>query len=316
MNPEVSIIVPVYNVEKYLAKCIDSILNQNFFKFELLLIDDGSTDNSANLCKKYEKDDVRIRYFHKENGGLSDTRNFGLKQAKGKFVVFVDSDDYLDKDYLKDLYFNIIKYNADVSIVGFNIVTDNGNKIMTCDLNEPNNITLLSGRQLIEYTFEKENSLPNIVSWNKIYKRSLFKNLKFEKGRFYEDEYIFVPLFWNVKKIGLVRKNLYNYVKREGSITSSQLTIKKIKDVRDLYLSRFKFFKSKDKDLYFKCVDMYKSWIIEIMSENANNLQKEVKSTLQHDFRTYKSKKLKLRNILGYVSIKFTGKIKRILVKN
>lgn len=316
MDPKISVIVPIYNVEPYLAKCINSILEQSFSRFELLLINDGSTDDSEKLCKIYKTQDSRVKYFYKKNGGLSDARNFGLDKANCEYIVFVDSDDYLEKDYLKDLYNNIRKYKTDISISGFNLVTESGQKIRSYNLNKADNDRILTGQQLIKATFRGKDTLPNIVTWNKIYKSSLFKDIKFEKGRYYEDEYIFIPLFWNIKKVGFVYKNLYNYVERPGSITSSPLTVKKIKDIRDLYAQRFNFLKFKNLNLYYICVDMYKSWIVEIMSKNAKDLSPDIKSILQQDFRTYKSKKIKLRNLLGYIDIRLAGKVKQILVRH
>ena len=111
MNPEISIIVPVYNVEKYLKRCIDSILNQSFTDFELILVDDGSTDNSGEIIDEYAIKDERIKVIHKENGGLSSARNVGIEYSKGNYIAFVDSDDYINKNMYKILYKNAIKYN-------------------------------------------------------------------------------------------------------------------------------------------------------------------------------------------------------------
>jgi glycosyltransferase involved in cell wall biosynthesis len=115
---EISIIVPVYDVEKYLKKCVDSILNQTFKDFELILVDDGSPDNSGAICDQYAEKDSRVRVIHKENGGLSDARNAGIEVARGKYLGFVDSDDFVNEDMYKQLYTSIIENNADLSICG------------------------------------------------------------------------------------------------------------------------------------------------------------------------------------------------------
>jgi glycosyltransferase involved in cell wall biosynthesis len=117
-QPEISIIVPVYNVEKYLEKCLKSILHQIFSDFELILIDDGSTDSSGRICDEYLKRDSRIKVFHKENGGLSSARNYGIEKSTGKYIGFVDSDDYIAKDMYEVLYNNLQRENADVSMCG------------------------------------------------------------------------------------------------------------------------------------------------------------------------------------------------------
>ena len=112
----ISIIVPVYNVENYLRMCLDSIMSQTYQNFECLLINDGSPDNSADICREYVSKDSRFRYFEKENGGLSDARNYGIRQSKGSYLTFVDSDDWLDSYYIETLYDIMIKHNADVSV--------------------------------------------------------------------------------------------------------------------------------------------------------------------------------------------------------
>ena len=129
MEDLVSIIVPVYNVEKYLKKSVESILNQTYDNIEILLVDDGSTDNSGNICDSFIKIDSRIRVFHKENGGLSDARNFGIEHIRGQYVSFIDSDDYISKDYVWKLYHSLKNNNSEVSICSFSLVDETGEKI-------------------------------------------------------------------------------------------------------------------------------------------------------------------------------------------
>ena len=119
-NELISVIVPIYNVEKYLRQCLDSIQNQTYQNFECLLINDGSPDNSADICREYVEKDSRFKYFEKENGGLSDARNYGIRQSKGSYLTFVDSDDWLEHDALDRLYGALRKGNADISIGRFN----------------------------------------------------------------------------------------------------------------------------------------------------------------------------------------------------
>ena len=113
---KVSVIVPIYNVEEYINKCIDSILNQTFREFELILVDDGSTDNSGNICDTYKSIDNRVRVIHKDNGGLSDARNFGIEAATGEFLYFIDGDDFIHEDTLESMYNSIMKTNSDISV--------------------------------------------------------------------------------------------------------------------------------------------------------------------------------------------------------
>ena len=124
-KPSVTLIVPVYNVEKYLNRCIDSILNQTLEDFELILVDDGSKDNSGNICDEYMRKDRRVKVIHKENGGLSDARNSGIEISTGEYLSFIDSDDWVEKEFLETLYNNAIKYQAEIVIVNLHKVFDN-----------------------------------------------------------------------------------------------------------------------------------------------------------------------------------------------
>lgn len=121
---KISIIVPIYNVEKFLPRCVESLVNQTYGNIEILLIDDGTKDNSAIMCDEYAKKYNNVKAFHKKNGGLSDARNYGIEKATGKYIAFVDSDDFVNKDYCKILYNNLIKNDADISICDFQIFTD------------------------------------------------------------------------------------------------------------------------------------------------------------------------------------------------
>lgn len=253
--PIISIIVPIYNVEKYLKRCIESILNQDFKEFELILVNDGSTDNCGEICNIYKNKDKRIRVIHKKNGGLSSARNVGLDFAKGKYIAFVDSDDYINKNMYHILYKNLIKTNADISICNFNYVNDND----IVDINQPidnydysifNNIDALNQLYL-------ENKAKMVTAWNKLYKKELFKDLRYVEGRVHEDEFIIHKLLYNSKKIVFTNGALYYYVQREGSITQSKFNIKKL-DAVYAFKERFEFFREKKLiELQFKAQEKY-----------------------------------------------------------
>ena len=171
---QISIIVPVYNVEKYLSRCIDSILNQTFDDFELILIDDGSPDHSGAICDDYAKKDNRILVIHKENGGLSDARNAGINIASGEYIMFVDSDDYISKDMCEILYQRIIKDKSDMALCSVRGVNEEGEEIEKG--------TFIVDDRLLE---EKDkflglgeaNACAYIVAWNKLFKKFLWKEL-------------------------------------------------------------------------------------------------------------------------------------------
>lgn len=211
MKPKISIIVPVYNVENHLTRCIDSILNQSFEKFELILVNDGSNDDSLNICKKYLNIDERIKLVSQSNKGLSAARNTGLKYASGNYICFIDSDDFVEKDYLFLLLSNIEKFNSDISMCEYYLTDDKGKQYSVEKLNEPKDVSVLSGKETFSY-FYKENYVPNVVAWNKIYTRGLFDNVKYNEGSYFEDEFIALSLFYEAKKVSFVRTPLYDYV--------------------------------------------------------------------------------------------------------
>ena len=208
--PKVSVIVPIYNVEKYLEKCINSLLSQTLEDIQIILVNDGSRDNSGNIAREYEKNNKnRIIYVEKENGGLSDARNYGLKYATGDFIAFLDSDDYIEKNAYEEMYNKAIEENADY--VECDFIWEFPNKIRV-DKQYP-------------YKNKKEMlSFVRVVAWNKLIKRQLItdNNLEFPKGLRYEDVEFTYKLIPFVNKFAYVDKPFIHYVQREGSIANVQ----------------------------------------------------------------------------------------------
>ena len=261
---EISIIVPVYNVEKYLENCIESILNQTFKDFELILVDDGSTDNSGKICDIYKKKDSRIKVIHKNNGGLSSARNAGLDIACGKYVGFVDSDDYIHYQMYEKLYHQIIKNKADISVCGFQKV-----KQFEKDLLSTNKfyekVELFNNIEALEQLYCKY-STEFVVSWNKLYIKTLFKDIKFKEGVIHEDEFIIHRLLYNVNKVVYNNEKLYFYLQRRGSIVSSEAEVYQIDKIYALS-DRIKFFYDKNlTDLTYKTEKIYMWKIFSVYS--------------------------------------------------
>lgn len=208
--PKVSVIVPIYNVEKYLEKCINSLLSQTLEDIQIILVNDGSKDNSGNIAKEYEKNNKdRVIYVEKENGGLSDARNYGLKYATGDFIAFLDSDDYIEKNAYEKMYNKAIEENADY---------------VECDFlwEFPNKIRV---DKQYPYKNKKEMlSFVRVVAWNKLIKRQLItdNNLEFPKGLRYEDVEFTYKLIPFINKFDYVDKPFIHYVQREGSIANVQ----------------------------------------------------------------------------------------------
>ena len=311
-RPELSIIVPVFNVEKWIDRCLKSILAQSFSDYELIIVNDGSTDSSLEICENYSKNDSRIVLLSKKNGGLSDARNYGLKHAKGDYVVFIDSDDFIEKNYLKELLTTIKKGNSDIAICGFYLTDSTGNKLSEWPASEKLNFSvnkkIISGRDLLYYLYQ-ESGWVNVPAWNKIYKRILLGNAPFKKGIFFEDSALIHHLVWNIKRISVIHKPLYNYVQRDNSILNSPVNIKKIKD-RDLYsVDRIKFFKINDSELYRLSVNAYRKWIIGLITDH-NDLLNNTKLMhyFTHQFRKYHKvsafdNKEQVKQFVGCISI-------------
>ncbi len=219
MNKKVSIVVPIYNVEKYLDKCINSVVNQTYKNIEILLIDDGSTDNSGKIAEKWTKKDDRITVYHKANGGLSDARNYGIKKANGNYICFIDSDDWVENNYIERLLLKICENDCDISIC--NPIYDFEDSISKVKQkkNSKNNYIMNSEEAILQLNNFRYFDMS---AWCKLYKIELFNNIKFPKGKYCEDFYIMYKLFDKANKIIYFNEYLYHYIQRKGSITNSK----------------------------------------------------------------------------------------------
>lgn len=221
-KPLISIIVPVYNVEKHLNNCIDSIINQTYKNIEIILVDDGSKDNSSKICDNYINTDNRVKVFHKTNGGLSSTRNCGITNSTGEYITFIDSDDDIETYYVEYLYELIKKYKTKMSIAAYTIVSKNRtNNIGNGYKEELLNTEAALSRLLCEDGF-------TVSACAKLYKKSLFNNIKFPEGKLCEDNGTTYKLIMKCKKIAYGNKSIYNYYKRENSIMTSNFNLKKL----------------------------------------------------------------------------------------
>ncbi len=211
----ISVIVPVYNVEKYLDKCIESIVNQTYKDLEIILVDDGSTDSSPKICDEFADKDERIKVIHKQNGGVSSARNIGLEHAKGDFIGFVDSDDYIDSNMYELLLNDLIVNNSDISVCSAFLV-DNNNET------KPDNIVktqVLNKEEAVKFlSYKMNNSL-----WNKLFRKDFFESCRFEEGHTHgEDHLILLHILKNVQKVSFVEDSLYYYVQHSDSTTGAK----------------------------------------------------------------------------------------------
>lgn len=223
---KISMIVPVYQVEKYIAQCIESVLNQTFSDFELILIDDGSKDNSGAICDSYAAKDDRIIVIHTKNNGAATARNIGMERASGKYITFLDGDDYLAENMLARLYEKIENSDYDIVVSDFlNILPD-----------EKDNFTLhlqertVSGREVLEHLKNEKNYGVWTIVWNKIYKREVLENLRFPDGKYFEDEFFSDKVYLNSNQIHVIPDILcYHRV-----LASSTMNTQKTENYLDL----------------------------------------------------------------------------------
>ena len=215
--PKISVIVPVYNVEPYLRECLESILVQTFDDFELILVDDGSTDNCPIICEQYAQKDNRVVVIHKENGGLSSARNVGIDNSCGEYISFIDSDDFVAPSFLNDML-NAIR-DCDLCICYFDKFTQRSELGFASEIHYvENEIEYLSNDECME----KMGDVTIVVAWNKLYKRNLFKNIRYPEGKIHEDDYVIHRVLGNTSKIAIIPKRLYHYRIRTGSIISNE----------------------------------------------------------------------------------------------
>lgn len=224
---KISVIVPIYNVEEYIDICIKSILNQTYKSFELILVDDGSTDNSGNICDEYKRIDDRVHVIHKKNGGLSDARNFGIEYAKGEFLYFIDGDDFIEVDTLESMIKLIMKTDSDIAIC--NMVRYYGEGDIDKFYNPVDEIKILNN----DYRFETLRQ-PSVC--NKMFKSVLFSNIKFPLKKYYEDTFVYHELLFKANRVVLTGKNSYYYRSRRGSIISGGYNEKYFDFIEAVYL--------------------------------------------------------------------------------
>lgn len=207
--PLISVIVPVYKVEEFIFRCVDSILSQSFRDFELFLVDDGSPDNCGNICDEYAEKDDRVIVIHKENGGLSDARNVAIDKAKGDYLTFIDSDDYVAENHLESLYKAIVDTESDIAVA--NISTFSDNLINESFYQPATTINVLEGKDIFKTLYQP-------CACAKLYKRRIFESVRYPVGRLYEDTFVYHDVLAQAKRLVLTGENSYFYMLRDDSI--------------------------------------------------------------------------------------------------
>ncbi|MCC8015166.1 MAG: glycosyltransferase family 2 protein [Eubacterium sp.] len=244
MNDIVSVIIPVYKVENYLRECLDSVINQTYKNLEIILVDDGSPDKCPYICDEYALNDSRIKVVHKQNGGLSDARNAGVNIANGKYIVFVDSDDYIEIDMIEILYSTAEKYAADIVECGVNYYVD---KVKINDSFDK--ITVLDSKDACRCFLDRSLNIRSMTP-NKLYKTNIIKQIPFEVGRLHEDMYFAYQALYYSPKYVRIECCKYNYrQQREGSIMTVPIREKNVRDMIYGYEKRNEFFSERKEGL-------------------------------------------------------------------
>ena len=297
----ISIVIPVYNVEKYLQKCVESVKNQTYKNIEIILVNDGSTDKCTEICEKLKKEDGRIKVIHKKNGGLSDARNVGINNASGNYISFIDSDDYVEKNYISLLYDTLVSYNADMSIASHMVIY------------EKNHIDKSTG---LEFKDNAENILEKMLyddgidlsAWGKLYKKQLFDEVRFPKGRLFEDSATTYKLIDKSEIIAVYSKPVYNYIIRRNSISNEEFSERKLdlivstKEMTDYIRNKYpNLSKACDRRLMYA----YLSTLTQLSKSNIRNkkIENELMGYIKvHRKEILKDKKAPKRDKIGIIS--------------
>lgn len=252
----ISVIVPVYNIENFIDRCVKSLIHQSYKDIEIILVDDGSTDSSKAKCDEWEQKDDRIIVIHKENGGLSSARNAGLQIAKGEYISYVDGDDYIDSNaYEKALRVleevERLGEPADLLIFRYRKVINGSIEMIPFS----EKVTTFTGPELCkEHVYKKNYDLP-IAVWTKLYRRELVEDLSFPEGRVWEDIVYNAQTYLRVKKAVLLDDALYNYTYRSTSISKTAMSMEKLQNLYDQYIDELNVFhESTIGGLYENCL--------------------------------------------------------------
>lgn len=281
VNHLVSVIVPVYNVEAYLDRCLASIVKQTYQNLEIILVDDGSTDTCPQKCDEWAEKDRRIKVIHKKNGGLSDARNAGIDQATGDFLCFIDSDDFIYEQYVELLLSNLLATDSDLSACHWYKVDEN----TPLPAEVTNDYTVLEGDKIIDALFAKDNS-PVVSACTKLYKKELFNDLRFDFGRINEDTLIAHKVLVKCKRVVLTNGQFYYYFNRVGSIMRASTFTERQLDDFIAYHNRYEYFKGTQFE--GKALNQFVNSICYLYRlANSRNADAKILTFLQENFTKY-----------------------------
>lgn len=300
MKHKISVIVPVYNVEEYLDKCIESLIGQTYKNLEIILVDDGSEDKSGEICDSWKYKDSRIKVIHKKNGGLSDARNAGMDIATGDYIGFIDSDDYINKRMYEILLNNMNDYNSDISVCSIEKVYETNEIYNSVITNK--NISIFTAEEALRDLIE-EGILKQTV-WNKLYKKSVIENIRFEFGKIHEDEFWSYQVFGKSSKIVYTDEKMYYYLQRAGSIMDKPFSVKRLDALEARYnrlnyiIQNYPNLELESKiSLFFSCLYQYQCMLRSISINEKDDCKRIIKRYIDCiSFRKDEIRKIGFKN--------------------
>lgn len=316
MSKLISIVVPIYNVEKYLRQCLESVVNQTYKNLEIILVDDGSIDNSGNICDEYAKKDIRIKVIRKENGGLGSARNAGLDICTGEYVGFVDSDDWIELDMYESLYKALEEHNVDVACVGYYKCYIN--KIVCIARNQD----ILYPKEELIYRAYGDKYYGHMVC-NKLYKKGIFDKVRFPEKRYYEDSFIFFDILEKVNSIYICADAKYFYRQRKSSIMYKVFNYRSLDRIflNKIFLKNVtKKYRNLVPDVRISLINSYHSVLSTLVESKSLNENYNFAILLQNKMRKYigtilLTDKLNIKNKISYISLAINFTLYRCLLR-
>lgn len=305
----ISVIIPIYKAEKYIEKCVRGVMCQTYENLEIILVDDGSPDNSGAICDKLAAEDTRIRVIHKENGGAATARNAGLDVMTGTYVAFVDADDYMELNYIETLYRTLAENQAQVSICSFKTVDEEGNRIAIDSLHDDREaeaaesghsaagstsetvtgeVEIFTGNEVILQ--DLQGHWEHVAPWGKLYQADLFEGVRYPKWPAYEDEPVFIRVFDQVEKAAATKAKLYYYVQHAGSLMNTAYSEKQRSTTIQMWHERIAYYSDnapRHKELLNCVLQAFVAWNVWFLSLYAHEMTKEQKAELKKEIRKY-----------------------------
>lgn len=294
MQPLISVIIPIYKAEKYIEKCVRRVMEQTYQNLEIILVDDGSPDESGAICEALGKEDARIRVLHKENGGAATARNAGLDVMTGAYIAFVDADDYMELNYIETLYQTLAENQAQVAICNFYTVDEDGNTAHIDNLHDAQETengcetAVFTGNEIILQ--DLQGHWEHVAPWGKLYQADLFEGVRYPQWPAYEDEPVFIRVFDKVDKAAATKEKLYYYVQHAGSLMNTAYSEKQRSTTIQMWHERIEYYsdgKPKHKELLNCIFQAFVAWNVWFLSLYAHEMTKEQKSELKKEIRKY-----------------------------